>query len=553
MKRALALLAACSLFGFLAFGQGTLSGSWSLTTEFDFGGLTCNLVTPSIDISSTLSLSYTICGWTFTSKSTFSETGFSAQQFTGTGNVGPLTFSTTMDFVPALASAYTNKYQTASDCCYWTSVPTSFTPAFDKWKVSGTLEFGGVTLDALFMLDLNNINPTYTGFFDETGAWQANAVQTKCSTVYNGSGWRFKVAGTLNGCTITSYTYFGLSEMDAHDYAVSIAGVSGSRVTDYSLGKSGYITVANNECNPGFTEEYLHLSGLSFGCVNFEAALKITCTDGFDSLSILIDDLPFFCCGVTTDLLLEFSVTDKELSLLPKFSMDYACVNFDIGVDFSDHTISGFIIYGLSVSYDWSDCLKFTSDTSFSSTYHKIASPIYGGGYVYDLVPAIICSTNPPVTGTLEEHHGLYKLSCVAKERYTIWEKFAVDVCLPGCCGGEVKFNVTTYFGDHQVLKYYAWKYYVNGVEVDHGFVDVDTTDSVDDITDVTFTGTAASTGASLLEEKSYADSTNALFNWAKTSVALTIPATDAISINASFVVTAFGWDSFDLGFTFKF
>jgi len=299
--------------------------------------------------------------------------------------------------------------------------------------------------------------------------------------------------------------------------------------------------------------------------VNFEAALKITCTDGFDSLSILIDDLPFFCCGVTTDLLLKFSVTDKELSLLPKFSMDYACVNFDIGVDFSDdHTINGFTIYGLSVSYDWSDCLKFTSDTSFSSTYHKIASPIYGGGYVYSLVPAIICSTNPPVTLVNEVPDGLYKVSCVAKERYTVWEKFAVDVCLPGCCGGEVKFNVTTYFGDHEVLKAYAWSYYVgpSTTAVQDGKVDLVPGDGVDTVVEIfeaagvslpTPTTTLTSGKAYLYQAKYYVADTNALFNWAKTSVALTIPATDAINIKASFVVTAFGWDSFDIGFTFKF
>ena len=569
MKRALAILAVCSLFGFLAFGQGSLSGEWSLTATFDFGyvGSCTGLTYSGIDISSTLSLSYTICNWTFTSKSTFAETGFSAQQFSGSLVVGPYTFSTTMDFIPSLASEYQNHYavstpQTNSECCRWWSEATKFEPAFDKWKVTGSWTFGGVDLEAMFLLDLNNINPVYKGFFVGTYAslttanWDKDAVQTACATVYNGSGWRFKISGTVNGCTFTSYTYFGLSEMDAQDYAEYIASLSGSRVTDYSLGKSGHITVANDNCDVGFTEEYLHLQGLSFGCIEYELALKITCTNGFESISFLLDDLPLLCCGVTTDLLLKFSVADKSVSLLPKFTMDYACVDFDIGVDFSDHTINGFAIYGLSVSYEWSDCLKFTSDTSFNSTYHKIASPIYGGGYVYDLVPAIICSEKPPVSS---DKKGDFKVWCVAKERYNIWEKFGIEVCAPGCCGGEVKFTVTNYFGDHEVLKAWGWKYYVGGAWKDGGFFDFDTSDDVKNLSDlVTKTGTTLTAPTSpavtkLTTIKYYAADTNALFNWAKTAVALTIPATDSINIKASLSVTAFGWENFDIGFTFKF
>ena len=97
MKRALAILAVASMFGFAGLAQ--ITGTWDVTLEFGPLGTTCTTLYPSIGISSDLTLNYEFCGWTFSSISSFDESGFASQEFSASGALGPLTLSSTMDFI----------------------------------------------------------------------------------------------------------------------------------------------------------------------------------------------------------------------------------------------------------------------------------------------------------------------------------------------------------------------------------------------------------------------------------------------------------------------
>lgn len=89
MKRALAILMVCGLFGFAGMAQ--FSGEWSTTLN----------VLPSLGLEeSTLTLKYTFNGWTLTSISTFDPT-FSKQHFKLDGTIGPSTVKGEMVFDPA--------------------------------------------------------------------------------------------------------------------------------------------------------------------------------------------------------------------------------------------------------------------------------------------------------------------------------------------------------------------------------------------------------------------------------------------------------------------
>jgi len=113
MKRALAILAVCSLFGFVGFGQ--LSGTW----EGEI--LLIGTGAPSLT-STTLTLNYMFNGWTLTSISGFDSTGFVSQEFEASGAFGPLTVSGDMVFDPGV-------------------------PAYVSTDLDASLEFGGVTFD----------------------------------------------------------------------------------------------------------------------------------------------------------------------------------------------------------------------------------------------------------------------------------------------------------------------------------------------------------------------------------------------------------------------
>ena len=98
MKRALAILAVASMFGFAGFAQ--FSGEWDTNIHV--------LQTPSLDYTK-LTINYEWSGWTFTSLSKFTNAGYSEQSFSGEGELGPVSIDGTMAFSPAdTAYSYTD-------------------------------------------------------------------------------------------------------------------------------------------------------------------------------------------------------------------------------------------------------------------------------------------------------------------------------------------------------------------------------------------------------------------------------------------------------------
>jgi hypothetical protein len=123
MKKALVLSLALVLgLGVASFAQ-TLSGSWDTYITIDPAG-------PTIEIASTLEVTYAVSGWTFTSITEVDNTGWQAQSFEVGGALGAFTIGSTLVFDPAAV-------------------------AFDSWEVTSGLSLAGVSFEGTFTLEPN--------------------------------------------------------------------------------------------------------------------------------------------------------------------------------------------------------------------------------------------------------------------------------------------------------------------------------------------------------------------------------------------------------------
>jgi len=555
--------------GVLAFA-GPLTGSWDTSISIDPSA--AEFSDFFVSFSSTLGVDYTVGGWTFGSSSTFSQIGYSAQSFTATGVLGAFSFDSTMKFIPmaVTATAYDavviadlfGDPQTAPKNLFWNACPVfavvnTTEPVFDDWTVSGSVSIAGVSFEGLFFLEgWGGVKTTTMGYFYWDGADYTQTGSTVTAGKNTGAGWRLKASGDVApGMTLTSYTYFNLSQADA-------TSSTGCPV----IGKKSTYSIASDDCGVAFTEEYITLEGLGFGCVtDIDLALKVTCA-GFSYLKIVVGSIPFLSFmdlqfGIT------FSETSKALTLCG--SMDALggdCFSIDVGlntVSAASAQITSLEIYGLSVAYTWNG-ISFSSDTSFNTTKHAIKGNIYGPDEIAFLVPktgmleAVVCgdecvdvTTLEPICSINESGIGYYEFKCIPTEYYKVWESFGIESTGDGCCGGAFDFSIDTYFGTRYVLDGYAWSYYCDGAMVDEllvygalGFSDwasyaaftYTTHDAL--WTGVHYTATAGN---------------GTLFGWVETDLSAEVGLNSNFSLTFGLGITTYGWSSLDLGFDLTF
>ena len=561
MKKALVLsLAVVIGLGAVAFGQFT--GFWSTTIGIDPQPLSF------ISMASTLNVAYTVSGWTFTSVSKFDLNGWASQDFKVAGALGAFTLLSNMSFAPGVVSekAYplygTLPYDPVFTkgfvgVCPFTSVVVKSTPQFLTWDVTASVNIAGVGVEAYVLQDLTGSSTVTLDnylFHVLTGTPGAGAFtyeQTKSyscfdSTVTKGMGWRLAIDGSIGGMDVASYTYFNLDEMDQDAY---LASVVGSPSNCPIIGKSGYFTVGP-DCNTGlFTEEYLTLEGLSFGCANVDLALKILCGTGFDSLKILVQDIALGNWGVF-DFAITFTTTDKvvgtciELTPLagPCFTVELGGIT---GTTIGPISINGFKFSSTFGSVTFTDYTELNVASKLMSTataWTYLNSPTQIGFLV-------------PFTGKMADcatYYGLsaamWELKCIPTERYKLWEKFVIDVKTDACCGGLFGLTITTSFGDQQVLSYYGYytvaagaPTYGNGTAL-FGTLVAPTTTLTSSTHDRVFVVSDYATGTA-----------TSLFSWAKTSVALSVGIASNVTLSAGFDISVYGWDKMTFGFKWSF
>ncbi len=553
MKKAIVIAITMILgLGLTAFA-GPLSGSWASSLVVD------PAASSFTSLSSTLAVDYTVSGWTFGSSSSFTLTGFSSQSFTAGGSFGAFTLSSTMVFDPM---AVTEKVYTA----FWaandpetqtlstTICPITYTtvtePKFLTWKTEGSVSIAGVEIGALFYIDQSNYDVTLTNYVTTLADVQTTIFD--CDSGVNGSGWRFKVAGAIGDITATSYTYFNLNEADVKaTYCPEV-------------GKRGVFTIAEADCAPAFSEEYITLEGFVIDCVTIDVGLSIDC-DGFADVTFVASDVAI---GewLELDFGLTFTTTAKSTDFCFVVAMPESdCLTIEFGLNDSanpntDGAIESINFYGIGFSYAW-EAVTFTSYTELSANSALISSSS-AWSYIYNsttnsyLIPSagrdVACSTDTDVADNyLTVSEGFYELECVYTERYKLWEKFIIDIDGDACCGGALDLTISLWFGDHQTLSYVYYDYVVvDGTAVETGTYLEGTTGAtatlIADVDTEVYDQVFYSIG--------YADDTAVtLFNWAKFAVDASVGVASNITLDLGFNVSAFGWESLEVGFTFDF
>jgi len=565
MKKALVLsLAVLIGLGAAAFGQFT--GYWSTTIGIDPQPLAF------ISMDSTLNVAYALSGWTFTSTSKFDLNGWKSQDFKVAGALGAFTLQSTMSFAPAVVSEKTYPTLTGlvydavylkgfAGICPWVATPVKWAPQFLTWDVTAGVNIAGVALEAYVLQDLTGSDAVkldkylfYSAdYLPQTPSAQYHFTQTDSvtcadSTVLKGMGWRLLLGGSIGGMDITSYTYFNLDEMDQDAY---LAGVVGSPSTCPIIGKSGYFSVGSG-CNTGlFTEEYLTVEGISFGCATVNAALKILCGTGFDSLKLLVEDIGLGNWGLFT-FAITFATTDKavatciELTPLagPCFTVELGGIS---GTSIESISINGFKFSSTFGGVTFTDYTELNIASKLMST-STAWTYLNGPTQVGFLVP--FTGKNAACTGYVTSAEKLYEVKCLATERYKLWEKFVIDVKADACCGGLFGLNIATSFGDQEVLDYAA--YAILPANSNTYGTPVYLVGS----TGATFTnptGTPA-THEIVTWKSGYATGVaTTLFNWAKTSVALSVGLSSNVTLSAGFDISVYGWDKMTFGFKWSF
>jgi len=549
----------------LAAFAGPLTGSWATTLVVDPAASTFTSLT------STLAVDYTVSGWTFGSSSGFTLSGFSSQSFTAGGSVGAFTFSSTMVFDPmavtgkdysafwaAVLAAYPSGLtQTPSVTICPITYTTATEPKFLTWKTEGSISIGGVELGALFYIDQSNYDVTLTNYATKLALTPLSSTTYVCTSGYNGAGWRFKVGGTIGDITATSYTYFNRSETDAS--------------TTYcpAVGKSGTLSISATSCAPAFTEEYITLEGISLGCATFDVGLSILCT-GFSDVTFVANDVAIGG-WLELDFGLVFTTTSKSTDFcLTVTAPESDCFTIEFGFNDSANPDDTGILdklnfYGIGFTYTW-DAITFTSYTELHANSALFSSSsaydyIYGDTTNSYLIPyagrKVACSTaTDVVTNYWTVADAYYELKCVETERYKLWEKFIIDIDADACCGGALDLTISTWFGDHEELSYAAYDViladaktagtmtYLYGAATGVAATDPAKTTAL--TTAVKYDTVTFKTGYA-------AGAETTLFDWAKTEVDASVGVASNITLDLGFNVSAFGWESLEVGFTFIF
>lgn len=571
MKKAIVIAITMMLgLGLTAFA-GPLSGSWASSLVID------PAASSFTSLSSTLAVDYTVSGWTFGSSSSFTLTGFSSQSFTAGGSFGAFTLSSTMTFDPmavtakdytafwdALTVAPTQTFETTI-CPITLGYTTTTEPKFLTWKTEGSVSIGGVELGVLFYIDQSHFDVIRTNYLTRIDS-DVQTTSYVCTSKDNGSGWRFKVAGSIGGITATSYTYFNLTEADVKaTYCPEV-------------GKRGVFSIANPDCAPAFTEEYITLEGFALGCATIDVGISIDC-DGFADLTFVASDVAIGD-WLELDFGLKFTTTTKSTDFCFVVAMPESdCLTIEFGLNGSPNpnttgVIDSIDFYGIGFSYDW-DGITFASYTEISP-YSKLISGSTDYAYIYNsttnsfLVPYAgrsgDCTATAATATYYEVVDGWYELQCVYTERYRLWEKFVIDIDGDACCGGALDLTISTWFGDYEELAWYAYYVYekttvttpvianvtwlLSGetAALANGFVIADEFAKATATTYKYAQGVAISPGYA-----TPATAVTTLFNWAQTEVDASVGVASNITLDLGFNVSAFGWESLEVGFTFVF
>ncbi|MGC9530333.1 MAG: hypothetical protein ACP5G2_07005 [Candidatus Bipolaricaulaceae bacterium] len=316
MKRALAILAACSLFGFVGLGQ--ITGEWDTTLN----------IIPDVGLeSSTLTLTYTVAGWDLTSISAFGSTGFASQDFEFAGMLGPVALEGAMAFSPGDEVIY--------DECGIVTPWTVLGPHYMSSEVSTTVEFAGLELGLTITHDAD-----YVAILEG----EQTPGDTICYDKYFLTALDYYYCATDDKTLVWLPSYMTWTmDITADPFTASVV------FDDVCTG------IQFKEATFGFTD-------LSLCCgILFDVEMGFNKCYGFDYLKFTAEDLFPICCGISFDASVKFTTTSKTVTLEPTWEGISGCFEFYGDLDYEggengDLLLNSIRVDGFKVRCELAEC-----------------------------------------------------------------------------------------------------------------------------------------------------------------------------------------------------
>ncbi len=593
MKKALVLTILMAFGVGLAATADGLTGTWDVEITIDPSTTIAGDL--FIDLTSTLDIDYALGDWVFGAESTFGRLGWEAMDFDFAGTLGAFTFTGAMDFLPAAITSYTVAYgafytQTQGhaafvqslcwedDVAYITAVVG---PDFDDLTFTGSVSIAGVSFEGMFFLEGYEGDAVSQLWAIYWAGDSAVAIQTYGDTLHvfydgstaatSGSGFRFKLSGTAGGLTITSLTYFNLSEPFAKITCGAI-----------SLDKkgSGFTT---DDCVLGFTSTYFHIDGFTVGCATFEVGLNIDC-DGFDWVGFAAHDIELGVWGLVGDFTVKFTEKTKSVDFCLDFELDVLCFEIGTTLDYADYSVNGFSIDSIELE------TELVGATITSLTYFDgVISTVTDEAYEIMFMKPMLGMTNGTISieSIDDSGYGYYQPgTCMYTEKWEVWETFTIDIDGDSCCGGAFDFTVEVGMGTKRELDYYAWDYqFDNGSNSRYEFLYVDT-EAGDPVYDdacqviavdlgdgfaaydangnghidnvnadlLDWTGSTDPHVEQFLDASIYENATStSLFAWVYSTVDVSVDIGTAWAVTFGADIDVYGWNGLSFGFEFEF
>jgi len=593
LKKALVFtIAAVIGLGLAASAQ--MGGTWGVEISIDPGATLAGDL--FVDLTSSLDVDYTIGDWVFGATAGFDRLGWSSMKFDAAGVLGAFSFTGVMNFLPRTILTATCTYFASATVyqwgTYWTDcwygdedyITYTYGAAFDDLTFTASVSIAGVTFEGLFFLNgyAGDASCAPLAFYYNG----STLVQTAGDTTHylgaaatptgTGSGFRFTLSGTAGSLEIESLTYFSLTE----PWAKVTCG--------YSLDKKGSgFTVTS--CDIGFTEQYFHIDGFTFGCATFEVGLDILCS-GFNWIAFGAHDIDLGVWGLIGDFYVKFGTLQKSVDFCLDFDLDVICFDIGVTLDYEDYFVGGFSIDSIVLETALNG-VDFTSTTYFdgciSEVYDEANQYTFLKPYTGMKDGALSTSKKIPSIGA--DYIGYYTAECVKTEYWCVWETLELEVDGDSCCGGAFDFAIETGFGTKYELDAYGWVYQFEEdvapfgspptAETDiylgyrwlfleagdtiptwaeiTGGADVDGDGMVDDLDVIEHLVTTGLTqvAAELLDAGAFyeAATSNSLFSWVYTNVELSIGLGSAWSLTFGAGIDVYGWNGLSFGFEFEF
>lgn len=260
-----------------------------------------------------LTLSFGYDAWVFASTSEFGPLGFTNQQFSLKGGIGPFGLSGGMAFNPTNTGPIVVHFP---ESCEAQSAEVPLEPPVYKWSwLELSLALFGWSLTGRMEHWAYPYIPSWADPYYETYTWPCCEPEQ----------------------TPASYMFFLFS----------------------AKAQPLFLDMRFADCCYGITFSDLALGFDDLGlCCGIALDLKFYFTKaGFQYALFEIQNVPFICCGFALDFAVKFTVQGKEVSIRPKWvGVGDLCVQVYGDIDMDGASIAGIAVYGYKIRCELAPC-----------------------------------------------------------------------------------------------------------------------------------------------------------------------------------------------------